>query len=65
MKFMNFIDITKNDRDRAIIAVASTNCIMDSPIKAKDRILMSGDSEEADAKTIASNLIKERTVRTM
>ena len=64
-KFVNFVDITKNDRDRAIIPVTSANRIMNSPIKSKDGILMSGDSKEANAKTIASNLIKERTVRTM
>ena len=64
-EFVNFVDIAKNDRDRTIIPVASTNRIMNSPIKSKDGILMSRNSEETDTKTIASNLIKERTVRTM
>ena len=64
-EFVNFVDIAKNNRDRTIIPVASANRIMNNPIKSKDRILMSGDSKETDTKTIASNLIKERTVRTM
>ena len=64
-EFVNFVDIAKNNRDRTIIPVASTNHIMNSPIKSKDGILISGDSKETDTKTITSNLIKERTVRTM
>ena len=55
-EFVNFIDIAKNDRDRTIIPVASANRIMNSSIKSKDGILMSGDSKETDTKTIASNL---------
>ena len=65
MKFINFVNVTKDDRDITTVVVASMNCIMDSLIESKDGILMSGNSKEASAKTIASNLIKERTVRVM